>query len=164
MRIIATQINVIRLVTLLLAAYVLGWVSYRQFADFRDPTTLYVIPSADAGIWLDGEWTVANLAGVTHYPQIEMSEAQALVGTVVKIHRHAFSFDDLSCPTEFRMSVEKPLSFLKNYGTTPFLLHMHMPNTRIDAGCADLYPLAQDMIFISYDGYFLEAVRKSTAR
>ncbi len=154
-------INIVRLVVLLIAAFLLGWISYSQFADIGSPSTLYLIPSDDAGKWLGGEWTVADLAGATHSTQIGKATALALIGTMVKVKKHEFAFDDLSCSTEFPVSIEQPVAFFEDYGTTPFLMHMHMPNTRIDAGCADLYPLAHDMIFISYDGYFLEAVRRS---
>ncbi len=155
------RINIARLGALLIAAFLLGWVSYSQFADIRSPSTLYIIPSDGAGKWLGGEWTVADLAGATHRTQIGKAAALALIGTMAKVKRHEFTFDDLNCSTEFSVSIEQPVAFFEDYGTTPFLMHMHMPNTRIDAGCADLYPLAHDMIFISYGGYFLEAVRRS---
>lgn len=159
------RINLVRFVAVLMAGFVLGCAFYQQFiAVLSSPATVYIVPSGNAGKWLGGEWTVADIAGSTHSTQIDKASALALVGTMAQIKNHEFTFDDLHCPTEFAMSVERPVTFFEDYGTAPFVMHMHMPNTRIDAGCADLYPLAHDMIFISYEGYFLEAVRRSPTK
>lgn len=153
------RFSAVRLAALLIAAFVLGGLCYKFYDDFHDPAAVYISP-ADVSSWLAGEWTVDDLAGATHGTQIDKATALALVGTMADFKKDTFTFDDMSCPTAFHESIEQPVAFFEDYGTMPFMLHMHMPNTRIDAGCAALYPFAHDTIFISYEGYFLEAVRR----
>jgi hypothetical protein len=154
--------SLFRLATLLAAAFILGGICYKQFTDFHKSATIYLIPRGEANKWLSGEWTVAELAGTTQSTMMDKPAALALIGKLAQVKSHEFAFDDMRCPTSFNGSIEQPKAFLQDYGATPFIMHMDMPSTRIDAGCADLYPIAHDVIVISYEGYFLEAIRKPT--
>jgi len=154
------KFNIVKITSLMALAFVLGWISYSEFTDFHSPATLYNVPVNDTAAFLDGKWIVADVSGSTQNAMINKDAAQALVGKLALVNDHEFVFDDMRCPTSFARTVEHPLTFFHDYGASPFLIHIHMPNTRIDLGCADVYPLARDVILIAYQGYFLEAVRK----
>jgi hypothetical protein len=154
------KFNIARISALMALAFALGWISYSEFTDFNSPATLYNVGAGDTVAFLGGNWVVADVSGSARNTMIEKDSAQALVGKLALVNDHEFDFDDMRCPTSFARTVEHPLAFLHDYGTSPFFMHLHMPNTRIDLGCADVYPLAHDMILIAYEGYFLDAVRK----
>ncbi len=154
------KINIFRLLAVLIAGFVLGGLAYKQYADWHNSATVFIVPAGDAAKWLAGDWTIDDLAGATHSTQIDKAAAVALVGKMAEVRGHEFAFDDMSCPTEFSKSIEQPISFFQDYGSTPFTMHLHMPSTRIDAGCADVYPVAHATLLIAYEGYFLEAIRK----
>jgi hypothetical protein len=154
------RFTVSQLVLLLLVVFGLGWFSYREFEKITDPSTIYLVPEAETVSFLGGDWAVADVSGSTESTLIGKDTAFALVGKNARFKDHHLAFDDMDCPASMGQSVEPITGFIQDYGVTPFLIHMHMPARRIDAGCADVYPLAHDMILISYEGYFLEAVRR----
>lgn len=153
------KVNLIRIAALMVFTFVLGCIAYSQFAKYRSPNTIYVVPADQTASYLGGEWAVAGVSGAAQNTLIDLNTAESLVGKLAHVNDHEFDFDDMNCPTTFDRYTEHPVKFFYDYGTAPFTMYMHMPNTRIDAGCADVYPLARDAIFIAYQGYFLEAVR-----
>ena len=157
------KLNLTKIAALMVFAFVLGCIAYSQFAKFRSPKTIYVVPADQTASYLGGEWAVADVSGAAQNTLIDKDTAEALVGKLARVNAHEFDFDDMNCPATFDRYIERPVKFFYDYGTAPFKMYMHMPNTRFDAGCADVYPLERDAIFISYQGYFLEAVRRQQA-
>jgi hypothetical protein len=149
-----------KLIFLLVSAFVLGLATYREYEAFSVSATDYKVPSSDMDDWLAGDWYVADVAGSAVDTEIGKEAAADLVGQTAHVHDHEFVFDDLQCATQFNQSEEHIVEFYKSYGATPFMLRVHIPATRIDAGCADVFPFARDRAFIAWEGYFLEAVRQ----
>jgi hypothetical protein len=154
------KFNFFRIAALMVFAFVLGCIAYSQLSKYRNPNTIYVVPVDQTASYLGGEWAVADVSGAAETTFIDKDSAEALVGKLARVNDHEFDFDDMNCPTTFDRYTEHPVKFFYDYGTAPFTMYMHMPNTRIDAGCADVYPLERNAIFIAYQGYFLEAVRR----
>lgn len=149
------------MILLLLIAFGIGVFAYREYAIYSVDAVPYRLPTAQTDAWLAGDWFVADVAGSSRETYIDKDEAAALVGKTAHVRDHTFVFDDLDCPASMNQSIEKLVTFLRDHGATPFILRIHIPATKIDAGCADVYPFAQDMAFVSWEGYFLEVVRRS---
>lgn len=94
---------------------------------------------------------------------MDSASAARLVGQTVTLGEHNFHFSDQSCEASYEHSTESSADFIQDYRIDPATLHLSVPVTRIDGGCADIFVLGPDHILFTWQGYFLEANRMDTA-